>query len=195
MCTAVWRTLRGSTLESSTLPKAGTQRPLWQRVYADVLLALLGVLTYGLYTYLTSIGILDAPTQVLLAGPSMLAEATLLCLAGALLFLRAFPWLVRLGVKVAITGCRLSLGMGSPATCEGTELGAGVDLRHGGHAGHGLWPAHGCSGFTIAGPYQRFVHTHHGRRRPFRERRAGPLLVAERASSAHGNSACIGRRR
>lgn len=104
MCGAVWRTLRSSTLEGDTLATAGTQRPLWQRAYADVLLALLGVLTYGLYAYLTYIGILDAQTQVLLAGPAMLLVATLLCLAGALLFLRAFPWLVSRGAKIAMKG-------------------------------------------------------------------------------------------
>jgi ABC-type lipoprotein release transport system permease subunit len=102
MCLAVWRTLRNSTLgRSTTTQKAGTQRPLWQRLYADVIIALLGMFTYGFYTYLTSIGIIDAQLQVTLAAPCMLVAATLLCLAAILLVLRLFPRLIQRGATLA----------------------------------------------------------------------------------------------
>ncbi len=104
MCLAAWRTLRNSTLGRSMTQGAGVQRPLWQRLYADAILALLGVLTYGLYTYLTSIGIIDVQLQVVLAAPCMLVAATLLCVAAMLLSLRLFPRLIQRSATLAARG-------------------------------------------------------------------------------------------
>ncbi|MBO0793351.1 MAG: hypothetical protein J2P36_20695, partial [Ktedonobacteraceae bacterium] len=101
MSVSVWRTLRSSTLGSGTKTTAATQRPLWQRFYVDVVLGLLGLLVYGFYHYLLWTGSIDPQLQVLLAGPSMLVAATLLTLAGVLLYLRCFPLLLRLGTILA----------------------------------------------------------------------------------------------
>ena len=104
MCLAVWRMLRNSTLGRSMTWSAGGQRPLWQRLYADVIMALLGVLTYGLYTYLTSIGIIDEQLQVVLGAPCMLVAATLFCLVVMLMALRLFPALIQHGAALAARG-------------------------------------------------------------------------------------------
>ena len=104
MCLAVWRILKNSTLGSSTTRSAGGHRPLWQRLYVDVILALLGVLTYGLYIYLMSIGIIDVQLQVVLGAPCMLVAATLFCLAAMLLALRLFPLLIQRGASLATRG-------------------------------------------------------------------------------------------
>ena len=94
MCLTIWRTLRKSTLGRSITLSAGVQRPLWQRLNSDVVVTLLGVLTYGLSTYLISIGIITAQLQVLLVAPCMLMSATFFCIGATLLSLRMFFHLV-----------------------------------------------------------------------------------------------------
>ena len=101
MSLAVWQTLRNSTLGRSSRSGAMGQRPLWQRFYVDLVLALLGCLVYGFYSYLLWTGSINAQLQVLLAGPCMLVAATLLSLAGILLFLRLFPLLLQWGTALA----------------------------------------------------------------------------------------------
>lgn len=101
MSVSVWHTLRNSTLGSGTKTGAGTQRPLWQRFYVDLVLALLGLLIYGFYNYLLQTGSISPQLQILLAGPSMLTAAILMTLGGIMLYLRCFPLLLRLGTAMA----------------------------------------------------------------------------------------------
>jgi ABC-type lipoprotein release transport system permease subunit len=104
MCLSVWRTLRNSTLGRSRTLGEGVQHSLWRRLFADGVVALLGVLTYGLYIYLTSLGIITAQLQVVLVAPCMLVATTLFCVGAVLLSLRLLSHLVQLGAKLAAQG-------------------------------------------------------------------------------------------
>jgi ABC-type lipoprotein release transport system permease subunit len=84
------------------------RKPLWQRLYLDVAAALLAFLAYGAYTLALSLAANGGTTamdnlQVLLSPLALVAPAFLL-VSGALLFLRVFPWLLRLGERFAARG-------------------------------------------------------------------------------------------
>jgi ABC-type lipoprotein release transport system permease subunit len=75
-----------------------TRRPFWQRYYLDVLAALIALSGYGVALYTAGVARqLDAQTQDLIIAPLTLIAPLFLLLGCLLLFLRIFPWLLRLG--------------------------------------------------------------------------------------------------
>lgn len=78
------------------------QSPFWQRYYLDLLAALLALSSFGVALYLTQVArTLDLRVQELIIEPLTLITPLVLLLGGLLLFLRAFPWLLRLASRLA----------------------------------------------------------------------------------------------
>lgn len=75
-----------------------TRAPFWQRYYLDVLAAVIAFSAYGVSLYLANIAHeVDLTTQDLILAPLTLVAPIFLLLGCLLLFLRIFPWLLRLG--------------------------------------------------------------------------------------------------
>src|SRR5581483_1816823 len=80
-----------------------TRGPAWLRMGLDILAGVIALTGYGFSVYITSPGVLDARTRVLLLPPMTLVGAVFLLLGCMLLFLRIFPFLLeaisKLGVR------------------------------------------------------------------------------------------------
>ncbi len=72
-----------------------TRQPLWQRIYLDMIAAVIALTGFGLSLYVTNSGALDAQTSLLIAAPLALVAPIFLVIAGTLLFLRFFPLFLR----------------------------------------------------------------------------------------------------
>ncbi len=92
-----WATGRSNT--------AAAQRPLWQRLNLDLFALVIAIAGYAISSYLTSIEqLLDPQTQALVVTPLALLTPIFLLLAIVLLFLRFFPYLLRLGNALIMRG-------------------------------------------------------------------------------------------
>lgn len=78
-----------------------TRRPLWQRLYLDMVAAIIALTGYGISLYVTHAGVLDTRVNLLISTPLALVAPIFLVVAGVLLFLRLFPLLVRQGARFA----------------------------------------------------------------------------------------------
>jgi len=74
--------------------QARSRGPAWLRMGLDLLAGITALTGYGFAAYLTSPGVLDARTRVLLLPPMTLLGAVFLLLGCMLLFLRIFPFLL-----------------------------------------------------------------------------------------------------
>ncbi len=80
------------------------RKPLWQRLYLDVfaaLIALSGALTA---LYIAGTPALDPQVEILIAAPVSLIAPLFVLIAGLLLFLRIFPFLLHAGARLAALG-------------------------------------------------------------------------------------------
>jgi hypothetical protein len=102
---------RASALNALALRQESTRparKPLWQRLYLDVAAALLAFLAYGTYAaadrLATGAGS-SGPSDVGVAlSPLAVIAPAFLMVAGALLFLRLFPLLLRVAERMASSG-------------------------------------------------------------------------------------------
>ncbi len=76
--------------------------PAWLRMGLDILAGVIALTGYGFSVYITSPGVLDARTRVLLLPPMTLVGAVFLLLGCMLLFLRIFPFLLEALSKLAV---------------------------------------------------------------------------------------------
>ncbi len=81
------------------------RRPFWQRFYLDVLAGVIALTGYGFLLYVTSVGTqLQGNVQVLVTTPLSIIAPFFLLIGCLFLFLRIFPWLLRLGTQLAARG-------------------------------------------------------------------------------------------
>lgn len=78
-----------------------TRRAVWQRLNLDVIAAIVAIVGYGVSIYITNSSILDIQLRLLLISPLTLLGVVFLLIAGILLFLRFFPFLLRVGSSFA----------------------------------------------------------------------------------------------
>jgi len=78
-----------------------TRRPIWQRVYLDMVAAVVALTGFGISLYITHAGVLDSRVDLLISAPLALIAPIFLVIAGVLFFLRFFPALVRQGARFA----------------------------------------------------------------------------------------------
>lgn len=78
-----------------------TRLTLWRRYRLDIAAAIVALVGYGFSLYLTSPGVLSIRARVLALAPLTIAGAVFLVVAATLLFLRGFPWLLRLSAVLA----------------------------------------------------------------------------------------------
>lgn len=101
MSLALWQATQADILMLRQASGRTRHRPLWQRLYLDVLALLLALGGYGLVFYLTQSGLLDARQRILGQAPLVLMASVCILLAAALLFVRIFPWLLRQSLRLA----------------------------------------------------------------------------------------------
>ncbi|MGH2479800.1 MAG: hypothetical protein ACRDHW_09115, partial [Ktedonobacteraceae bacterium] len=83
-----------------------TQKPFWRRMHLDLILAVLVCLGYAFYAYLESLPAdVHAQLQLIIAPLAYIAAPAVL-LALLLFFMRLFPLILRLGLKLAARGRR-----------------------------------------------------------------------------------------
>ncbi|MHB8598079.1 MAG: FtsX-like permease family protein [Ktedonobacteraceae bacterium] len=95
---------RSTTLDILSMRRESarsTRRSVWQRLNLDVVAAIVAIIGYGVSVYITNSSILDIQLQLLLVSPLTLLGVVFLLIAGILLFLRFFPFLLRLGSSFA----------------------------------------------------------------------------------------------
>lgn len=95
---------RSTTLDILSMRRESarsTRRPIWQRLNLDVVAAIVAIIGYGVSVYITNSSILDIQLRLLLVSPLTLLGVVFLLIAGILLFLRFFPFLLRLGSSFA----------------------------------------------------------------------------------------------
>ena len=100
MIVAVSRTTRQDILSIRREAARSTRLPLWQRLNLDIVAAIIMIVGYSFSYYVINAGILDPPLTLLLLSPLTLVGAVFLLIAGLLLFLRFFPYLLQLGSRL-----------------------------------------------------------------------------------------------
>ncbi len=95
MALAIWRSASRDVLEMRRQAARATRQPLWQRLYLDVAAVIIALTGFSLSLYVSNSGALDARTVVVIATPLALVAPIFLVIAGLLLFLRAYPLLLR----------------------------------------------------------------------------------------------------
>jgi FtsX-like permease family len=80
-------------------------RPRWQRLQLDVIAGIIALVAYSFSLYVTSIEpVLQGNVQVLIATPLSVIAPLFLIVGCLFLFLRMFPFFLRLGARVAARG-------------------------------------------------------------------------------------------
>jgi putative ABC transport system permease protein len=77
------------------------RRPLWQRLYLDMIAAVIALTGFGLSLYVTHAGVFDTRVDLFISAPLALVAPIFLVIAGVLLFLRFFPVLLRRASRLA----------------------------------------------------------------------------------------------
>ncbi|HEU5367552.1 MAG TPA: FtsX-like permease family protein, partial [Ktedonobacterales bacterium] len=95
MVLALYGSTSRNVLEMRRESARSTRQPLWQRVYLDVIVAVIALTGFLFSLYVTNAGALDAQASLTIATPLALVAPLFLAIAGMLLFLRGFPWLLR----------------------------------------------------------------------------------------------------
>lgn len=97
MVVALGRATSQDVLSMRRESARSTRQPLWQRLNLDIVAAIVMIVGYGFSYYVINAGILDPQLTLLLLSPLTLVGAVFLLIAGLLLFLRFFPYLLRFG--------------------------------------------------------------------------------------------------
>lgn len=104
MALALRRAVRVNVLTLRREASRTTQRPLWQRIRVDMLVMVVLLTTYAIFTYVTNSGVLSVRQRLLLLSPLALLGTACLVVVCFLLFMRLFRALLRLGSKAALRG-------------------------------------------------------------------------------------------
>lgn len=102
MVFAINRASRRDVLALRQEAARAPRRPIWLRMGLDILAGIIALTGYGFSVYITTPGILDARTRVLILPPMTLIGAVFLLLGCMLLFLRVFPFILELLSNLAI---------------------------------------------------------------------------------------------
>lgn len=94
MAFAINRASRMDVLALRRESARAARGPAWLRMGLDILAGVIALTGYGFSVYITSPGVLDARTRVLLLPPMTLVGAVFLLLGCMLLFLRIFPFIL-----------------------------------------------------------------------------------------------------
>jgi putative ABC transport system permease protein len=95
MLIAIWGAVRRDILAVRRESARSTSKPLWQRLELDVIAALFALAVFGVSTYATNSGAIDARTNQVIALPLSLIAPIFLLIAAVLLFLRLFALFLR----------------------------------------------------------------------------------------------------
>ncbi len=101
MIVAIYRATRLDVLALRREAARASNRPLWLRMGVDILAGVIALTGYAFSVYITSPGVLDDRTRVLILPPMTLVGATFLLLGCTLLFLRVFPFVLRFAASQA----------------------------------------------------------------------------------------------
>ncbi len=104
MILALLRSLGIDVLAARRQSARSTHRPLWLRWNLDIIAAVIALTGFALSLYITSAGILDAHSALLLLSPLTVLGAVSLLIAGMLLLLRLFPLLLQACAGISVRG-------------------------------------------------------------------------------------------
>ncbi len=104
MATALRRAVQVNALTLRREASRTMHRPVWQRIQLDLLVMVVLLITYAVFTYMTTSGILSIRQRLFLLSPLTLLGTTCLVVVCLLLFMRLFRVLLRLGSKAAMRG-------------------------------------------------------------------------------------------
>jgi ABC-type antimicrobial peptide transport system permease subunit len=97
--------IRANILSQRREAARSNKPPLWQRLNLDVIAGIIALVGYGFSLYVTSVGtVLQSDANALIVTPLSIIAPFFLIVGGLLLFLRIFPWLLRLGAHLAGRG-------------------------------------------------------------------------------------------
>jgi ABC-type lipoprotein release transport system permease subunit len=97
---AFFQATKADTLALRREAARPARRPLWQRLYLDVLLLLLALSSYGYTLYMQQTTALDDQNNLLIVSPLVLVSSAFFLLAILLLFLRFFSRLTALAARL-----------------------------------------------------------------------------------------------
>ena len=100
MVVAIGRAIGQDVLSIRRESARSTRLPLWQRLNLDIVAATIMIVGFGFSFYIINAGVLDPQLTLILLSPLTLVGAVFLLIAGLLLFLRFFPYLLRFGAWV-----------------------------------------------------------------------------------------------
>jgi ABC-type antimicrobial peptide transport system permease subunit len=101
MILSISRQVRMDVLAMRRESSRSTHAPFWQRLYLDIVAAIIALTGFGFTLYVASPGVLDAHTRVLVLPPTTLVGTLFLLLGCMLLFLRIFPFLLQQAANLA----------------------------------------------------------------------------------------------
>jgi uncharacterized protein (DUF2267 family) len=104
MSLAIFQATRRDILVVRREAARSTRRPLWLQLNLDIVAVLIALIGYGISSYFTNTGALDAHLRLLLLSPLTLLESAFLLIASILIFLRFFPRILRYGTWFALRG-------------------------------------------------------------------------------------------
>ena len=123
---ATFRATRFDVLALRRESSRESRPPFWQRAYLDLIALFCALVGYAVAVYVVNANLLDDKVRVVLQAPLILVTSTLLLLAGALIFLRLFPYLLRLCLFLFARGrgvtSLLSLGLMSRAPRQALRM-------------------------------------------------------------------------
>ena len=102
MAFAISRMVRMDILEMRREAARSTHKPFWQRFRLDILAIVIGCVSFGFSFYITSPGVFGIRVQVLVLPVVRLVGTIFFLLGCVLLFLRAFPFILRLTARLAV---------------------------------------------------------------------------------------------
>ncbi|HEY0756991.1 MAG TPA: ABC transporter permease [Ktedonobacteraceae bacterium] len=101
MALSAWHVMYKTLLGTRRARARSGEQPLWTRFNLDLVAAALALLGFLLSSYISSPGVIDVRTHVLILPITTLIELLFLLLGGLLLCLRFFPLLLHLGERLA----------------------------------------------------------------------------------------------
>jgi hypothetical protein len=101
MILAIRSSASRDVLEMRREAARATRPPLWQRLFLDVVAAIIALTAFVISLYVSHAGIADARVNLLIAAPLALIAPVFLVVAGVLFFLRFFPVLMRRSARLA----------------------------------------------------------------------------------------------
>ncbi|HLI71473.1 MAG TPA: FtsX-like permease family protein [Ktedonobacteraceae bacterium] len=100
MIWSIWQVLHSNVLVQKRESARASRPPFWMRFKLDAVAAIIALASFGFSLYIAGPGVLNIQTRVLILPLTSMVGVLFLLLCCLLLFLRIFPYLLRLGERM-----------------------------------------------------------------------------------------------